>query len=364
MTHRIILLGVVMATAVAAADALPRFASRTGEKCQSCHVNPTGGGMRQAFGAQYGRETLPVPTWSDEYEIEDFSATLTNFVGVGADLRTVFLYEQRPGASSRNAFWQMQGDLYLNLRVAKKISIYLDKGLYSGFEAFGLANILPANGHIKVGKFVPGYGLRTDDHRLFIRRETGFSPEEGRPERTGLEAGVAPGAFSILGGVYNSEDGFGFGPGNQKAVLGRVDGLFSLDEELTLGLGVNVYSAKSSSGEQHTFWGGMGMFSFGDLTLTGEADLMKRDSGGVTVDGLVTFLEAAYVVIPGLDAKAGYEFLDPDIDVKNGSTSRINLGVEFFPLPGVELRPVYRFVLDDPDEVDNDEFQFIMHLYL
>jgi hypothetical protein len=364
MKHRVVVFAVVLAATVTTAHALPRFASRTGAKCQSCHVNPTGGGMRQAFGAQYGRETLPVPEWSDEYEIEDFSATLTNFVGVGADLRTVFLYEQRPEKSSRNAFWQMQGDLYLNLRVAKKISIYLDKGLYSGFEAFGLASILPANGHIKVGKFVPGYGLKTDDHRSFIRQETGFSPEESRPERTGLEVGVAPGVLSILGGVYNSEEGFGFGPGNQKAVLGRVDGMFKLDEDLTLGVGANVYSAQSSTGEQRTFWGGMGMFSFGELTLTGEADLLKRDSAGVKVDGLVTFLEAAFIVTPGLDLKAGYEFFDPDVDVKDGSTSRINLGVEFFPLPGVELRPVYRFVLDDPEEIDNDEFQFIMHLYL
>lgn len=363
MMHRILLVTALVAV-TGTASALPRFASRTGKTCQSCHVNPSGGGMRQAFGATYGRETLPVPTWSEGYELEDLSAGITNFVGVGADLRTVFLYEQRPGESSRNAFWQMQGDLYLNLRVAKKISIYLDKGLYSGFEAFGLAGILPANGHIKVGKFVPNYGLRTDDHRAFIRQATGFSPESGRPERTGLEVGVAPGPFFIGAGVYNAADGFGFGPGNQKAVLGRIEGMFPLDEELTLGLGANVFTSKSTSGERHTYLGGIGMFSLGELTLTGEADLLQRDSAGVKRDGLVTFLEAAYVVTPGLDLKAGYEFLDPDVDVKAGSTSRINLGVEFFPLPGVEVRPVYRFVLDDPDELSNDEFQFIMHLYL
>ena len=45
-----------------AAQALPRFAAETGAKCQSCHINPSGGGMRNAFGAQSppGRK---IPDW-------------------------------------------------------------------------------------------------------------------------------------------------------------------------------------------------------------------------------------------------------------------------------------------------------------
>jgi len=46
------------------AGALPRFATLSGTKCSSCHVDPAGSGMRQAFGLQYGRENLPVPAWS------------------------------------------------------------------------------------------------------------------------------------------------------------------------------------------------------------------------------------------------------------------------------------------------------------
>jgi hypothetical protein len=99
--------------------------------------------MRRIFGAAYGRDELPVPTWSEDFELEDFTTMLTSFLGVGADFRTLFFYQQIPdtGAaplpqSSNNAFFQMQGDLYLNFRIAKRVSIYLDKGLYSGFEIF------------------------------------------------------------------------------------------------------------------------------------------------------------------------------------------------------------------------------------
>ena len=95
-------------------------------------------------------------------------------LGVGADLRTLYMVRSIPdssGTSARteNSFWQMQGDLYLNFRISKKVALYLKKGLYSGFEAFGLLQILPLNGHVKVGKFVPNYGMRMDDHTTFVR---------------------------------------------------------------------------------------------------------------------------------------------------------------------------------------------------
>lgn len=345
------------------ASALPRFAARTGAKCQSCHVNPTGGGLRQNYGFNYGREELPVPTWSEDFGFEDaLSPVLMNILQVGADLRTLYYWQDDPSGSS-NAFWQMQGDLYLNLRLGKKVSIYLDKGLYSGFEAFGLLNILPANGHVKVGKFTPGYGVKIDDHRLTTRTATGFSPETGRPERTGIEVGVAPGAFSVLGGVYNSTDGFGISS-SKKSFLGRVDGLFEVGGDVHLGLGANVFTRESDAGKKTLLYGGQGMLGFGDLAVVGEIDLIKDDSSGVETSGLAWFTEFNYVVVQGVDLKVILDYYDPDIDRQSGSMMRYSFGFEFFPFPGVELRPLYRVVTEKPASVKNDEFQLLLHLYL
>jgi len=59
----------------------------------------------------------------------------------------------------------MQGDLYVNLRVAPKVFIYLNlnKGVSSGFDAFALLNVLPGSGHLKIGRFIPDYGTNLDD---------------------------------------------------------------------------------------------------------------------------------------------------------------------------------------------------------
>ena len=363
-------------------EALPRFQSRTGAKCQSCHVNPSGGGMRQAFGQQYGRETLPVPTWSEEFGLDDFSTKLTEAVSVGADFRTLFFIQQLTDSAgtnttSNNAFFQMQGDVYLNFKLAKKVNIYLDKGIYSGFEIFGLLNVLPGNGYIKIGKFMPNYGMKVDEHRLFIRTGTGFSAETGRKELTGGEVGFNAGPVNIMGGVFNAADGFGAGTGDKKAILGRVDGIFKLNEEGTvnLGLGANVFTKQAASGMRTTLFGGMGSFSYNNLTILGEVDWMKNKLGGVSTTGIISYVEADYMATPGLDLKFIYEFADPNVDLKTGAISRYSIGLEFFPISGVEVRPLYRFVSRDlkgasiPFDVNlrdysNDEFNLVVHFYL
>ncbi len=353
--------------------ALPRFQSRTGAKCQSCHVNPSGGGMRQAFGQQYGRETLPVPTWSEEFGLDDFSTKLTESVSIGADVRTLFYLQQIPDTSGggsgsastwNNAFFQMQGDVYLNFKLAKKVSIYVDKGLYSGFEIFGLLNILPGNGYVKIGKFLPNYGTRLDDHRTFIRDKAGFNPESGRAELTGGEIGFNPGDFTIMGGFYNAADGFGASISKNKAFLGRIDGIFKLSEDMSLGLGVNAFTKEGGVGIRTDLFGGLGSFSYKDFSVLGEFDLIQQKVSGTKTTGIISYVEADFVATPGFDLKFMYEFYDGNKDLKTGSMSRVSFGFEFFPISGVEVRPLYRILTEDPNDAKNNEFNLVVHFYL
>ncbi len=358
--------------------ALPRFAVRTGSKCQSCHVNPSGGSMRQAYGVQYGREKLPVPEWSKDYSLDDFSNLIGNVLGIGADFRTLY-FSQKSSTATTSAFWQMQGDLYLNLHVAKKVSFYLSKGLYSGFEAFALLDLLPARGSIKVGKFTPAFGTKLDDHTTFIRTYTGFSPELARPELTGVEAAVSPGPVTVMGGVYNSADGFGSAVGNSKAFLGRAEAMLGGDNNIHVGFGGDVYyngilpssvlqrmsevgTVSVSGTPKNTIYGGFGSISIGELAVFGEADWMTIRSDLPDIKSFVCYLEADYPVVTGVDIKLAYDFFDPDINLKTGTITRYTAGVEFFPLPGVEVRPLYRF-FNGTNITQKNEVDILLHLY-
>jgi hypothetical protein len=89
-------------------------------------------------------------------------------------------------------------------------------------QVFGVLDILPADGHIKVGKFIPNFGTKPDDHTACIRSIPGFSNASViRPELTAAEVGVSPGHFTVAGGSYNATDGYAGSGGTCISVGGK-----------------------------------------------------------------------------------------------------------------------------------------------
>ena len=376
---------IAMSLAVQSLVALPKFASRTGAKCQSCHVNPTGKGMRNEFGRTFGQDDIVLPTFKEQTDIEEYSTNLTPNLSFGGDFRTLFFYNQRadvPADNNVSSFFQMQGDLYFDIRLNKKFSIYLDKGLYSGFEVFGIAKVLPLNGYIKAGKFMPAYGTRVDDHNYFIRGGPfgggpfaglfpgGFPYPTGllfgeRSEDTGIELGVSPGIFTANVGVFNGTPGSGLSgvSGTKtKAIALRGDATFKFSG-LNFNIGGSLYNAPSVD-RTSTFYGAFGsVTAFERLTLNSEVDYVQLLYAGRTKVGVIVWNELNYMVRQGIDLKLGYEYYDPDNVVANGSFSRITVGAELFLLSGVEVRPLYKINLETHSEVSNNEFQLLLHFY-
>ena len=359
------------------AEALPKFSTRQGAKCQSCHINPSGKGMRSTFGATYGREELPMATFKEQTDIEEYSPMLNEVFTIGMDYRTLFYFREQNSSSS---FFQMQGDLYLDLRLNKKFRIYFDKGLYSGFEVFGLAKVLPLDGYVKLGNFVPAYGLKMDDHNLFTRNGPYFPINPaiaGYPqglgfgqgsEDTGLEFGFNPSFFTLNIGVFNGRKGglAGTGGAKTKAVVVRADANIQTDL-INLNLGGSAYNLPATGAAGKTqMWGGFGIISIANnLTLLGEIDFIQsyNSTFAKQVTGNILYTEANYILFDGFDLKVGYEFYDPNVDFADGTASRITVGAEFFPLTGVEVRPLYRINQETKTEIDNNELHVMFHFY-
>ena len=76
------LLLVVMAVLRAApARAEPYLAVMEGYKCNVCHVNPTGGGLRNDFGLTYAKVLLPAETVDNA--LDSWTGKLTDRLRVG-----------------------------------------------------------------------------------------------------------------------------------------------------------------------------------------------------------------------------------------------------------------------------------------
>ena len=377
--------------------ALPKFASRVGVKCAACHVNPTGKGMRNTFGSTYGREELPMRTYKnvvdtsddgkvtmtkeDVTNIDDFSTAITPNLSYGADFRTLYFYEANNKTSS---VFQMQGDLYLNFRLNRQFLLYVDKELYNGVEVFGLAKVLPLDGYFKVGQFIPSYGTKIDDHTTFIRggpyfplnpaianypQGLVFGERNGlHPQQTGIEAGISPSIFSLQVGLFNGYPNSGTSGTNAtkfKTITVRGDATIQ-SELINVNVGGSFYNDPNPDPtEKATFYGGFGSITvLKSLTLNGEFDYIQTPVAGVTTTGFMSYTELNYVLVNGVDLKLGYDFYDPDKNLKTGSEARTNVGAEFFLMSGVEVRPLYRFNMEQPTEISNDEFDLMFHFFL
>jgi len=377
MKRRLLALCGIMLAVSSTSNALPRFSSRMNLPCKSCHVNPSGGGMRNQFGQDFGREQLAVKQWQQEYGLEEFSTKISDFLSYGSDFRFLSFYQTRsnPDASS-TSFFPMQMDLYLNLAVSKKISLYLNPafGPYNRLEAFVVAKVLPVSGYIKAGRFAPPHGLRLDDHTSFIRQATPFRNNTG--QQSGVEFGFGPSPFRLMGAVTNGMSGDIDG-GLAKAVFGKVEANGSLGPVNLLG-GISSYN-DASSGEKLnlqeaygavTLWqrltviGTMERIQGNSPAMSVNSDRNQRNGVGANLKQLALMVEADYLLTDGVDFKLMYDFFDPNTDVKGGSATRYSAGIEFIPVSGVEVRPLLRYTEDTLLRRNITDLHVLFHIYL
>ncbi len=314
------IVAIVLLTHFMTVDArgVPRYSARYNRSCDLCHLNPTGGGMRTLYGAQFFAYTeLAVKRLSFD-EIERVKPMLSEQLQVGTDLRTMYHgTEEEPSA---NSFVQMQGDLYVNYEMSPRWSVYYDKGLYGGFEAFGLGHVLPQSGYLKVGRFYPPYGMRVADHRSFVRERFGFGQ---RLSESGVEIGFHPQLFSTALALTNGSSDL-FDDNETKALTGRADVRFPLSGWL-FWLGA---TGRWNGTQKEDEWvgGGFGGISIKRLTVLAEMGI--RDIGTRSV---VSFFELALLVKRGVTVRLEHGFLDPDIELRSRAENMFVIGTEIVP---------------------------------
>lgn len=327
-----------------------------GLKCSSCHVNRTGGGLRTGMGAVYGTTVLP---WK-KVEIKSHVWNLLDgLVALGGDIRflnqSTFIRE-----NTANTFQTDKANVYVSFQlIPRRVSFYLDESLQGGAqsrEIFGLLENLPANGWIKAGKFILPYGTRLEDDRAFIREVTGFN--YNTPD-VGVEIGLEPGRWTIIGSLTNGTAG-SLDNNVSKQVIGS---LAYISDAFRLGLSGALNPGRGGKKNSAALWGG---FRFRKFVLLAEVDVIHDEiEMAQTRNQIVTHAEINYLVHEGWNIKAGYEYFDPDLDIRENQRDRIVLAVEPFIAPFVQLAFFYRFNQSIPQNIPQnaDELIFRIHLY-
>lgn len=352
-----VLFGILSAAVVAAARPAvadePYLAIRTGLKCSACHVNRTGGGGRNVFGANWGQTVLPM----NPAQLRN--RALTDWLSIGFDVRALgsaYVSDATP----RTNIEMNEAQLQLEARLIQNVlTLYVDQtlGPERAFarEAFVMADVLPMRGYAKAGKFLLPYGWRLWDDDAYIRSQTNFTYKT--PD-LGLEVGFEPGPVSWFVALTNGT----FGTVDDNSGKMVTSSFAVVYPQFRVGASG---SFNRGSGSDRRIVGGFAGTRLGPVALLGEGDLIHDTfAAGGDRDQLVAYAEGTVLVHKGVNLKAAYGYHDPDRDVPEDQRIRARFGLEFFPVSFLQLSGFYTLLQDVPAvTTDRDRVSLEAHVF-
>ena len=196
---------VLLCLASMSAQAEPYLAVQTGMKCMQCHLNPTGGGMRNAFGNAFTATQLAARRI--DTGDQGWLGEVSKYLAVGSDFRGNASLTDVPNARSISEFEVEEVRLYVNVSpIPERLSIYIDQrlapGASSNMEAYARYWTANRNWYVKAGQMYLPFGLRLEDDSAFTRQVPGINmttPDSG--VEAGWESGPWSAQLAVISGV-------------------------------------------------------------------------------------------------------------------------------------------------------------------
>jgi hypothetical protein len=321
-----------LSLAAATARAEPYLAVQQGYKCMGCHANPTGGGMRNAFGNIFAQNVLPAHTI--EVGDDSWSGAVSRFVMVGGDVRGDWTSTDIPHQKQSNEFDVSDARVYLNVEaIPDRLAVYLDErfapGSATNLEAYVRYWTADHAWFVRAGRMYLPFGLRLEDDTAFTRTVPGINMTT--PD-TGVEVGWESTSWSAQLALSNGSAG---GPetDNGKQVTGQ---LVFVDPRWRIGLASSFNQSDAGDRSAYGLFGGL---KTGPVAWLAEADLVVDDGFPEGTRNLVSaLLEADWAVRRGHNLKLTAEWFDPDRDVDNDEQTRWSAVYEYSPIQFLQLR--------------------------
>ena len=330
----------------------PYLAVQQGYKCGACHVNATGGGLRNDFGIVFAENAMPAsplpdgtPTWTGR---------VGDFVRLGGDVRGTWTRTEVPHQDSQQGWDLAQARIYGAVEVIpQRLTILVDEQLAPGNAQTREAWIRyadPDHGwYAKGGRFYLPFGWRLQDQSAFVRQVSGINMET--PDE-GLEVGLETASWSVQFDLTNGAANAGTGSSHQ--LTGQAAWIRPRGR-----LGIAFSQTKSDAGDR-TMAGLFGGLRTGPVAWLAEADWI-RDEGFPqgTRTLLAGLAEADWAIRRGHNLKLTAEYFDPDDDVNEDEKTRWSVSYEYTPLPFLQLRAGWRQYDGIPqNDLENRRFLF------
>lgn len=353
--------------------ALPRFAVQNGLSCIACHVNPTGSGLRNSYGNDVmALEELPLERWLDKGN-ENWDGYISDHLQIGGDFRLQGVQYNDSDSTRESAFFPMQAEIYAFLKLNENAGIFAKLGLPrrggdANKEYWVLLSNLPQKSWLRIGRSIPNYGLRVDDHTSFIRGGNLEKTRFGLDVKEGLIftpiLHLTPPAILELG--VPMFGGLQWTSSISTSIINNSEELNNLTTQFNYTGSINdniTYMGGFSYMQEINFsmLGISGGISFSDFTWTFEADQAENWIDGNT--SLALYDEIAWEIIQGVQLIGKYDFFDPKTDWQTGSISRYTFGAEIYPLNIMEIKLQARFNQLDQDNSTTPDPEYLIQTH-
>lgn len=312
----------------------PYLAVREGYQCGTCHVSPSGGGMRNVFGNVYARSLLPAKTiGADNPNAFVWTGEMLDFLKAGANIRASERRTSVPGRADKSGWDLDRASLYLAVEPIKgKLLLYADQEFGQGDnfnrEAWIRWNFSQSI-YVRAGRIFLPFGLRLEDDSAFIRQIPGINfttPDKG------VELGIDIGPWSAQLAISNGTAG---GP---ELDNGKQVSLAAVYVKPGWRLGGSLNFNDSDAGDRQLYSGYVGIRT-GPVAWLAEADyIVDRGFPEGRRSQIATLLEGNWLVRKGMNLKLSFEHFDPDDAISENQRNRISGVFEFFPVQFLQLR--------------------------
>jgi hypothetical protein len=373
------------------ASSLPRFALRGGEaSCRGCHLDPTGGRIRTEGGDNFAMNRLAM--WPRESK---FSGNISDGIRMGVDLRSQFLYfSDYMTAPGRDTTRRLSGGLemalpiYFSAKLSDAVQAFVKADpVTSDWEGYAIVHYVHSSGeflesgsvlgdaYIKVGAFIPAYGIRFDDHTVYTRggnaELSGFGPAGSMWQHNYKDEGAELG-FELFDHAFITADILN---GNEQytgmpfkldpyapyaiALRGVINSGPLMDKQLSAEIGGSLYvhtiqhyspipGPPGDSTARTWLTAIHGGLHYGPLSFLAEFDMgnfvFQPLRGGFVDTMHAMAIEASAEFTKGLTGILRFDnFYSGNV---NGSVTniktRIMVGFQWFPVRFLEFRPEFR----------------------
>jgi hypothetical protein len=333
----------------------PYLAVQQGLKCMACHVNPTGGGMRNTFGQIWGQTGMPEKHVDTG---EPWTGELARFLAIGGNLRANATFTDTPHQRSLTAFDLDEARVYLDVRaIPDRLSLYVDQRIAPGgsinSEAYARLWFDNQRFYVKAGQLYLPYGIRLQDDTAFTRQVTGIN--FATPDR-GVELGMETARWTTQLAISNGTAGgaqplrkqqrriewhAGLARGklqSQRLRKGRIPGGVSIGRRQMQ----NIFAGVRT----------------GPIAWLAEADYIIDDTLVPRRKQAVGLLEANWRVRQGQNLKITAEYFDPDTSLSHDYQDRVSVVWEYTPIQFAQVRAGVRLRWHSQNDAQNRRLVF------